>query len=81
MVFDLDVPTIGAIPGSGFHWDSAMLCDITIASEDTCMEVPHAHGGLVPGDGMGTYGSAFLWNKERQLLHDDYTPVDSTADA
>lgn len=53
MVFDIDVPTIGAIPGSGFHWDSAMLCDITIASEDTKMEVPHAQGGLVPGDGMG----------------------------
>ena len=33
MVFDLDVPTIGAIPGSGFHWDSAMLSDITICSE------------------------------------------------
>ena len=30
-----------------------MLCDVTIASEDTVMEVPHAHGGLVPGDGMG----------------------------
>ena len=53
MVFDLDVPTIGAIPGPGFHWDSAMLCDITLCSEDTKMEVPHAQGGLVPGDGMG----------------------------
>ena len=67
MVFDLDVPTIGAIPGPGFHWDSAMLCDVTIASEDTWMEVPHAHGGLVPGDGMG--------------LHDDRPPVDRPADA
>ena len=53
MVFDLDVPIIGAIPGPGFHWDSAMLCDITLCSEDTKMEVPHAQGGLVPGDGMG----------------------------
>ena len=53
MIFDLDVPTIGAIPGPGFHWDSAMLCDITLCSEDTKMEVPHAQGGLVPGDGMG----------------------------
>ena len=35
MVFDLDVPTIGAIPGPGFHWDSAMLCDVTICTEDT----------------------------------------------
>ncbi|GAA6304975.1 hypothetical protein F260042K2_08040 [Flavonifractor plautii] len=48
MVFDLDVPTIGAIPGPGFHWDSAMLCDITLCSEDTKMEVPHAQGGWCP---------------------------------
>ena len=53
MIFDLDVPTIGAIPGPGFHWDSAMLCDVTICTEDCKMEVPHAQGGLVPGDGMG----------------------------
>jgi len=53
MVFDIDVPTIGAIPGPGFHWDSAMLADVTICTEDTVMEVPHGQGGLVPGDGMG----------------------------
>ncbi len=53
MVFDLNVPTIGAIPGPGFHWDSALLCDVTICTEDTKLEVPHAQGGLVPGDGMG----------------------------
>ncbi len=53
MVFDIDVPTIGAIPGSGFHWDSALLADVTICTEDTKMEVPHGQGGLVPGDGMG----------------------------
>ena len=63
MVFDLDVPTIGAIPGPGFHWDSAMLCDITIASEDTWMEVPHAHGGLVPGDGMGLMAQHYFGTK------------------
>ena len=63
MVFDLDVPTIGAIPGPGFHWDSAMLCDVTIASEDTWMEVPHAHGGLVPGDGMGLMAQHFFGTK------------------
>ena len=63
MVFDIDVPTIGAIPGPGFHWDSAMLCDVTIASEDTWMEVPHAHGGLVPGDGMGLMFQHYLGTK------------------
>ncbi len=63
MVFDLDVPTIGAIPGPGFHWDSAMLCDVTIAAEDTVMEVPHAHGGLVPGDGMGLMTQHYFGTK------------------
>ena len=39
MVFDIDVPTIGAMPGPGFHWDSAFLSDVTICTEDTVMEV------------------------------------------
>lgn len=60
MVFDIEVPTIGAIPGPGFHWDSAVLCDVTIVSEDTRLEVPHAQGGLVPGDGMGMMAQYFL---------------------
>ena len=38
MVFDLDVPTIGAVPGPGFHWDSAFLSDVTI-----CSEIGRAH--------------------------------------
>ncbi len=63
MVFDIDVPTIGAIPGPGFHWDSAMLCDVTICTEDTKMEVPHAQGGLVPGDGMGLMAQHFFGTK------------------
>lgn len=60
MIFDLDVPTIGAINGPGFHWDSAVLCDITVISDDTKMEVPHAQGGLAPGDGMGMMAQYFF---------------------
>lgn len=63
MVFDIDVPTIGAIPGPGFHWDSALLADITIATEDTVMEVPHGQGGLVPGDGMGMLCQFYMGTK------------------
>ncbi len=40
-----------------------MLCDVTIASEDTWMEVPHAHGGLVPGDGMGLMAQHYFGTK------------------
>ena len=64
MIFDLDVPTIGAMPGPGFHWDSAMLCDVTIVTEDTRIEVPHAQGGLVPGDGMGLMFQHYLGTKK-----------------
>ena len=63
MVFDIDVPTIGAMPGPGFHWDSSFLCDVTIVTEDTKIEVPHAQGGLVPGDGMGLMAQHFLGTK------------------
>jgi enoyl-CoA hydratase/carnithine racemase len=63
MVFDLDVPTIGAVPGPGFHWDTAFMSDVTIVSEDTWIETPHAHGGLVPGDGMGLMMEHFMGTK------------------
>ena len=63
MVFDLDVPTIGALPGPGFHWDSAFLCDVTICTDDCKIEVPHAQGGLVPGDGMGLMAQFYLGTK------------------
>ena len=63
MVFDIDVPTIGAMPGPGFHWDSAFLCDVTIVTEDTKIEVPHAQGCLVPGDGMVLMAQHFLGTK------------------
>jgi enoyl-CoA hydratase/carnithine racemase len=53
MVFDLDVPTIGAMTGPGFHWDAPCLCDITIVSEDVYFDDPHLSSGMVSGDGMG----------------------------
>ena len=81
MVFDMDVPTIGAMPGPGFHWDSAFLCDVTIVTEDTKIEVPHAQGGLVPGDGMGLMAPALPGHQARQLLHDDHPSVHCSADA
>lgn len=51
-IFDLEIPTIGAMPGPGFHWDSFIACDISIAADDAKFDDPHLHYGLVPGDGM-----------------------------
>ena len=63
MVFDLDVPTIGAVPGPGFHWDTAFMSDVTLVSDDCVIEVPHAQGGLVPGDAMGLMFQHYLGTK------------------
>jgi enoyl-CoA hydratase/carnithine racemase len=68
MIFDLEIPTIGAIQGPGFHWDSAILCDITIASEDCKFDDPHLQYGLVPGDGMALLMQHFLGTKRANYL-------------
>ena len=52
LVFDLEIPTIGAINGPGFHTEMAMFCDITIMSDDAVFLDPHYVMGLVPGDGI-----------------------------
>lgn len=63
MIFDLNVPTIGAIPGPGYHWDSALLCDITLASETCKFDDDHLFFGLCPGDGMFLLMQHFLGTK------------------
>lgn len=68
MIFDLEIPTIGAQQGSGFHWDSAILCDITIASEDCRWDDPHLTLGLVPGDGMAMLMQHFLGTKRGNYM-------------
>ena len=68
MIFDLEIPTIGVMQGPGFHWDSVMLCDITIASEDCKWDDPHLQYGLVPGDGMAMLMQHFLGTKRANYL-------------
>jgi Enoyl-CoA hydratase/carnithine racemase len=63
MIFDIDVPTIGALPGPGFHWDCALLSDITIGSEDLKFEDAHLFDGLVAGDGMFLIMQHFMGTK------------------
>jgi len=52
LVFDLEIPTIGAINGPGFHTEMALFCDVTIMSDDATIVDPHYMVGLVPGDGI-----------------------------
>ncbi len=63
MIFDLEIPTIGAVPGPGFHWDSAVLCDITLASEDAKFDDHHVYSGKVAGDAMGLLMQYFTGTK------------------
>jgi enoyl-CoA hydratase/carnithine racemase len=52
LVFSVDVPTIGAINGPGYHHELALLCDITLCSSDTSFADTHFLNGAVPGDGQ-----------------------------
>ena len=52
IINDLEIPTIGAINGPGFHTEMALFCDITIMSEDAVIGDPHFLAGMPPGDGI-----------------------------
>ena len=52
LIYDLEIPTIGAINGPGFHSEMLLQCDLTICTEDTIVVDPHYQSGLVPGDGI-----------------------------
>jgi enoyl-CoA hydratase/carnithine racemase len=53
LINDIEVPTIGAMNGPGFHSELCLMCDITICTEDTVIFDPHFAGiGSVPGDGI-----------------------------
>lgn len=68
MVNEITIPTIGAMQGPGFHWDSCMLCDITLASEDCRWDDFHYQYGLVPGDGMMLIMQHLLGTKRANYL-------------
>ena len=57
LINDVEIPTIGVIPGPGAHTELALMCDITICSEGAIIVDPHLDLGLVPGDGIH---SAFI---------------------
>lgn len=53
LVFAIDIPTIGVINGNGPRKETALVCDITLCSDDaTFSDGNFAVGGSAPGDGM-----------------------------
>jgi enoyl-CoA hydratase/carnithine racemase len=52
-IFNIDIPTIACINGSGLHTEFALLCDITLCAAHAELFDPHFKFNLVPGDGQG----------------------------
>ncbi len=52
LINDLEIPTIGALNGPGFHTELCLMCDISICTEDTVIFDLHYDIGSVPGDGI-----------------------------
>lgn len=52
LIFNIDIPTIAAVNGPGIHTEIALLCDITICTEDSLFQDGHYVLGFVPGDGQ-----------------------------
>lgn len=52
LVNDLEIPTIGALNGPGFHTELCLMCDISLCTEDTVIFDLHYDIGSVPGDGI-----------------------------
>lgn len=52
LINDIEIPTIGVLPGPGAHAELALMCDLTICSDNTLIIDPHFALGMVPGDGI-----------------------------
>lgn len=52
LINDIEIPTIGVMPGPGAHAELALMCDLTICSDNTVIIDPHFALGMVPGDGI-----------------------------
>ncbi len=63
LIFDIDFPTIAAVNGPGWKTEIALLCDITICTEDSQFSDCHFMVGSVPGDGQGMTFQGLLGTK------------------
>jgi enoyl-CoA hydratase/carnithine racemase len=69
IIFGLNVPTIGVIQGPAFvHFETALMCDITLCADDAVLKDPHADFGLPPGDGLGL-AFQHLMNPKQQAYY------------
>ena len=52
LVQELEIPTIGVVPGPGFHLELPLMCDLTICSDTAVFGDSHLENGFIPGDGI-----------------------------
>ena len=52
LVHEVEIPTLGVIPGPGFHLELPLACDLTICSDNAVLGDMHFAAGWVPGDGI-----------------------------
>jgi enoyl-CoA hydratase/carnithine racemase len=78
VLFGINVPTIGAINGpAAVHFESALLCDITLCTEGTYFRDPHAAWGLAPGDGLGMMFQELMGAKRAAYYLYTSEPIDA----
>jgi len=63
LINDLEIPTIGILNGPGFHSEIALMCDLTICSEDAIAFDLHYDISSVPGDGIHSCFQELLGTK------------------
>ena len=52
-LWDINIPTIGAINGPGLHWECPFMSDITLCTPDFVIRDDHFGDATVPGDWQG----------------------------
>jgi enoyl-CoA hydratase/carnithine racemase len=67
-VFDIDIPTIGAINGPGLHWECAIMSDISLCTPDFVVRDDHFGDMTVPGDGQALVLQNILGLKRANYL-------------
>jgi len=84
LVFDIDVPTIGAINGpSPGHLEFPLVCDITISADDVTFKDLHFDpviAGMSPGDGLFlVYQKLFGLKKANYMVYTASAGTEVTA--
>jgi hypothetical protein len=67
LVNDLEIPTIGILNGPGFHSEIALMCDLTICSEDAVIYDLHYDIRVGAGRWHPFVFSGIAWREARRL--------------